>query len=230
MDFLTGSNDSGTQGLGLVIAAAAAGLISGILGRGGVLVLVPALFLVAHAFGLAPNAALLISAGTALTAMLPVMAMALADRAKELDRGAVLVWALPAAAAIALGAVAVLRLPGVLAVEAYGVLALVLAGLTAWGKAPWNKDNGATGAFYGAVTALAGTVIAAAAGWDVHGLPAHSVGYVNGLAVAITAPVALATARIAHRYACEIESKRTRILFAAFIALSTAKMVWVTVG
>jgi uncharacterized membrane protein YfcA len=225
MDLFTVSNDSGTLALGLLIAGAAAGLISGVLGRGGVLLLVPALFLAAHALGIAPGLAFPLAAGTALAAMLPVTAMALADTTKQLDRGAVLKWALPAAAAIGVGAVVALRLPGVLAVEAYGVLALVLAALTARGN-----GCGATGAFFGAVTALAGTIIAVAAGWNMRGLPPHSYGYVNGLAVAIIAPVALATARVAARYACEIESKRTRILLAAVIALSTAKMVWVAVG
>jgi len=112
MNFLTGSNDLGTLGLGLLIAGATAGLFSGVLGRGAGLILVPALFLVARALGMAPALAMPLAAGTALACLVPLTLMALAGRTSGLNRAAVLLWALPVAAAVAGGAVLVLRAPG----------------------------------------------------------------------------------------------------------------------
>jgi len=71
MDPVTGSNDLGTLGLGLLIAGAAAGLFSGVLGRGAGLILVPALYLALSAAGVAAELRLHLAMGTTLACLLP---------------------------------------------------------------------------------------------------------------------------------------------------------------
>lgn len=80
MDFLSGGNDLGTLGLGLLIAGAVAGLVSGALGRGAGLILVPALFLAARGAGLMPDKAFHLAAGTGFAALLPLSLGLLAGR------------------------------------------------------------------------------------------------------------------------------------------------------
>lgn len=83
MDFLSGGNDLGTLGLGLLIAGAAAGLVSGALGRGAGLILVPALFLAARNAGLTPDNAFHLAAGTGFAALLPLSLGLLATRVPD---------------------------------------------------------------------------------------------------------------------------------------------------
>ena len=77
---------------------------------------------------------------------------------------------------------------------------------------------------------LTGAAMAVISGWDVHGLPQHSYGYVNLLAFGIAAPLAFACQMIGAHYAELIEAKRLRWLFAAFVIFSAARMVWSVVG
>jgi uncharacterized protein len=83
MDFLSGGNDLGTLGLGLLIAGAAAGLVAGALGRGAGLILVPALFLAARGAGLMPDKAFHLAVGTGFAALLPLSLGLLAGRAPD---------------------------------------------------------------------------------------------------------------------------------------------------
>jgi uncharacterized membrane protein YfcA len=81
MDFLSGGNDLGTLGLGLLMAGAAAGLVSGVLKRGAGLILVSALFLVARSTGLMPDKAMLLAVGTSFACLVPLsLSMAAATK------------------------------------------------------------------------------------------------------------------------------------------------------
>jgi len=84
-DLLTGNNDLGTLGLGLLIAGAAAGLFSGVLGRGAGLILVPALYLVLSAAGVAADLRMHLAIGTALACLLPLSLAALSSEVRSVD-------------------------------------------------------------------------------------------------------------------------------------------------
>ena len=270
MDLLTGSNDLGTLGLGLLIAGAAAGLFSGVLGRGAGLILVPALYLVLSAAGVAANLRMHLATGTALACLLPLALAALAAEVRSVD------WKLaeavigPLVIGIVSGAASAAWASSPTLALIFAAVALTTAALTVLVK---NKNSGASPrgivaaglAFaYGAVAsamglsggafgvpvlmlcrmpraramaALFATIIAGVGalaavlfGWDAHGLPQYSFGYVNLLAFGIIAPVAFATAAIGRHYAEVLEAKRLHLLFAGFVVLSTAKMVWSVVG
>jgi uncharacterized membrane protein YfcA len=86
MDFFSGGNDLGTLGLGLVIAGAAAGLFSGVLGRGAGLILVSALFLAARSAGLRPDTAMHLAVGTSFLCLVPLTLARAAATASVFDR------------------------------------------------------------------------------------------------------------------------------------------------
>jgi uncharacterized membrane protein YfcA len=271
MDFLSGSNDLGTLGLGLLMAGAAAGLFSGVLGRGAGLILVPALFLVARSTGLTPDRAMPLAIGTSFACLVPLALSTLAghkyDRAPT--RGLQMTM-LPGVAAAAVITAAVR--PGIWQIAAFAAAALaaVVLTLTAWngrsGPGPRGIAGSATAFVCALVPGLTGTsgaslttpalmlwgmerkqaagvaaelavaiaavgaVVATAAGWNAPGLPRFSYGYVNLLAFGIAAPVAFVTNLIATHYADMLEAKKLRLLFAAFVVFSVARMVWSVVG
>jgi uncharacterized protein len=268
MDFLTGNNDIGTLGLGLLVAGTAAGLVSGVLGRGAGLILVPALFLVAHDAGIPPDLRLKLAIGTSFACILP-LALATA-RDGNPDRGALKCWALPLLLGLGAGMTLYLLAPVEVLVVVFAVAALAAATLTISVK---NESTGAirplrlglaflhgglaaalglgggslgipmmmltgapretasaTAAPFAVVIAAVGAIAAVTAGWDAHGLPQYSYGFVNLFAFAAVAPAAFAANRIAAHFAGALDTRNLRLLFAAFVVLSTAKMVWVAVG
>jgi uncharacterized protein len=271
MDFFSGSNDLGTLGLGLLMAGAAAGLFSGVLGRGAGLILVPALFLVARSVGLTPERAMPLAIGTSFACLVPLALSTLAvqtyDRTQA--RGMRIAMLLGVAAAMAIMAVA---RPGVwlIAIFAAAALAGVVLTLAAWNGRAGCGPQGAGGWASGFVCALipaltglsgaalttpvlmlwgttrqqaagiaaelsvwiavAGAAVALATGWSAHGLPRFSYGYVNLLAFGVAAPVAFVTNLIAAHYADMLDAKKLRLLFAAFVVFSVARMVWSVVG
>lgn len=272
MDFLSGSNDLGTLGLGLLIAGAAAGLFSGVLGRGAGLILVPALFLVALSAGLRPDSAIHMAVGTSFLClvpltlahagtvkpgattrrlMLPVLAglVAAAGLTMLFHRlsGIVLIYLFAAASLVAVVltvavdparvrsegrdvAAAIVAFLGTLVSGLTGLsgTALTTPALTATGVPP--KDAAGAAAWFAIPITIAGAIAALVAGWGVEGLPRYSYGYVNLLAFGIAAPVAFATNLIAAHYADAIEAKKLRLLFAAFVLFSAARMLWSILG
>jgi uncharacterized membrane protein YfcA len=272
MDLLTGSNDLGTLGLGLLIAGAAAGLFSGVLGRGAGLILVPALYLALSAAGVAAELRLHLAMGTTLACLLPLALAGLAAELRSVDwklakavigplvigvvsGAAYAAWASSptlalifaavalttaaltvlvkdkrsgtaprgiAAAGLAFGYGAVASAMG-LGGGAFGVPVLMLCRMS-------RARASAMAALFATIIAGVGALAAVLFGWDAHGLPKYSFGYVNLLAFGIIAPVAFATAAIGRHYAEALEAKRLHLLFAGFVVLSTAKMVWDVVG
>jgi len=272
MEILTSSNDLGTLGLGLLIAGAAAGLVSGILGRGAGLILVPALYLVAGEAGVRPDLAMHLAVGTSFACLVPLALARMTTFNPDATARRLMLPAFAGLFAGAAGLTLFLPLSGtnLVFVFATGALAAValtiaidaprpgagadgfaaalaafagtfLAGLTGLSGtaltmpalmalgAP-RQEAMATAAGYAIPITVAGASVAVAAGWGAPGLPPYSCGFVNLIAFAIVAPVAFAANRVAARHADILDAKKLRLLFALFVAASTAKMVWTVVG
>jgi uncharacterized protein len=84
----------------------------------------------------------------------------------------------------------------------------------------------ATASAFGVIIALPGSIGAVLAGWQVPHLPAASFGYVYLLGFAIIAPLTLVITPIAAHYAHLADTQRLRRLFALFVAVTAAKMLW----
>jgi len=129
MDFLTGNNDLGTLGLGLIIAGAAAGLFSGVMGRGAGFVLVPALYSALASAGVAPDLRLHVAIGTALAALVPnaVAAAFAGARYRAVDADTVKAWTPVLIAGSAIGAVLAMHLPGATLALLFALAAVAVA-------------------------------------------------------------------------------------------------------
>lgn len=84
----------------------------------------------------------------------------------------------------------------------------------------------ATASLFAVIISVAGAIAAVIAGWQVRGLPAYSYGYVNLLAFGIIAPVAFGASAFAAHVGETTDIKRLRGLFALFVAVTAAKMIW----
>lgn len=90
---------------------------------------------------------------------------------------------------------------------------------------PIHRAVGTASAF-GAIISIPGTIGAILAGWHAQGLPVWSLGYVNLLGFLLIAPTSFFAAPYGAELAHSIDRRRLRIVFAAFIALTTARMMW----
>jgi uncharacterized membrane protein YfcA len=274
MEFLSGNNDVGTLGLGLLIAGTAAGLFSGMLGCGGGLILVPVLYHVLGALGVSEALRLHLAAGTTLAALLPMMLAALNThvKAKTVDTALVKRWSAPLVLGVIGAAVLMTRLPVTWLAILFAGVATVVALLMLLGRDHWrvcaqpphgiggqllplgtgalamlmgisgasvmtpllrlsgSRLSSGTAVAFAAIVCAVGAVAGVVAGWDVHGLPAYSYGYVNLLGFGIVAPVMYGASFIAAHYADDIEAKRPRASFALFVILIAGKMVWDVMG
>lgn len=271
MDFLTGSNDLGTLGLGLLIAGAAVGLFGGILGRGAGLILVSALFLVARSAGIGTDLALRLAVGTSFACLVPLSLGLLATHGRSVDWAAARRASAPLALGIAAGTWFGLTIPQPSLAVVFAATAIGAAGLAVWVSVPHDRApspiagaviaflqgglasalgigggsfaapvmmlNGtahdkakATASLFAVPIAAAGALVAVASGWNVHGLPKYSYGYVNLLAFGVIAPVAFATSLIGAHFAPEIDTKRLQPLFALLVVASAARMMWDVAG
>ncbi|HEY0281948.1 MAG TPA: sulfite exporter TauE/SafE family protein [Rhizomicrobium sp.] len=100
-----------------------------------------------------------------------------------------------------------------------GVPAMTLCGV------PIHRAVGTASAF-GAIISIPGAIGAAIAGYGAAGLPPYSLGYVNLLGFLLIAPVAFFTAPAGAAIAHMTDRGRLRRLFALFVAITAAKMLW----
>jgi uncharacterized protein len=100
-----------------------------------------------------------------------------------------------------------------------GVPAMTLCGV------PIHRAVGTASAF-GVIISIPGTLGAILAGWHAVGLPPYSFGYVNLLGFILIAPASYLMAPVGAHFAHEMDRKRLRIIFAAFIALTAVRMLW----
>ena len=104
-----------------------------------------------------------------------------------------------------------------------GVPAMTLSGM------PVKRAVG-TAAAFAAIVAIAGAIGAVIAGWGADRLPPFSYGYVNLLAFAVIAPVTFVVAPLGIRFAHLADRTRLARMFALFVVLTAAKMVWDALG
>jgi uncharacterized membrane protein YfcA len=102
---------------------------------------------------------------------------------------------------------------------ALGVTSMTLCGV------PIHRAVGTASAF-GAIISIPGAIGAAIAGYGVAGLPPYSLGYANLLGFLLIAPVAFFAAPAGAAIAHMADRNRLRKMFALFIAVTAAKMLW----
>jgi uncharacterized protein len=100
-----------------------------------------------------------------------------------------------------------------------GVPTLTLCGY------PIHRAVGTASAF-GAIISVPGTIGAILAGWYAGGLPPYSLGYVNLLGFLLIAPVSFFMAPAGAHLAHMTDKNRLRMVFALFIAITAARMLW----
>ena len=81
-----------------------------------------------------------------------------------------------------------------------------------------------TASAIGFVIAIPGTAGYVYTGWNVAGLPPHSIGYVNWLAVLALIPLTVAMAPVGARLAHSIPRRALQICFAVFLLATAIKM------
>jgi uncharacterized protein len=100
-----------------------------------------------------------------------------------------------------------------------GVPAMTLCGV------PIHRAVGTASAF-GVIISIPGTIGAILAGWHAHGLPPYSLGYVNLLGFLLIAPASFFVAPFGAHIAHEMDRRKLRLIFAAFIFITAGRMVY----
>jgi uncharacterized membrane protein YfcA len=100
-----------------------------------------------------------------------------------------------------------------------GVPCMTLCGV------PIHRAVGTASAF-GAIISIPGTIGSIIAGWHAAHLPPYSLGYVNLLGFLLIAPASYFVAPFGAQIAHMTDVKRLRYLFAFFIAITAARMLY----
>jgi len=100
-----------------------------------------------------------------------------------------------------------------------GVPVMTLCGV------PMHRAVGTASAF-GMIIAVPGAIASVLSGWHVHPLPPYSLGYVNLLGFCLMAPTSFAAAPLGATLAHMTDVKRLRLVFAAFVIITTGRMLW----
>ncbi len=100
-----------------------------------------------------------------------------------------------------------------------GVPAMTLCGV------PMHRAVGTASAF-GMIIAVPGAIASVLSGWHAHPLPPYSFGYVNLVGFLLMAPASFAAAPLGATLAHVTDAKRLRLVFAAFVIITTGRMLW----
>lgn len=159
--------------------------------------------------------------GRVLTAVFAVVALAVAAHMALGDRAPMLGHGLPGRAGCAgLG----LGIGGLSTLMGIGGGTLSVPLLSSLGVA--MRTAVGTGAALGTVISIPGALAFVANGWGRDGLPALSLGHVNLLGVALIVPATLLTTGWGVRAAHTVNPGTLKRLFALFLALTSARMLW----
>jgi len=142
MDFLTttSQSDLGVFALGLVIAGVVGGLISGMLGVGGGIVIVPVLYHVLAGLGFDESLRMHIAVGTSLATIIPTSISSLRAHNKKgtVDWPLLKRWIVPMIAGVAIGTALASYVNGHTLALIFGIVALPVAANMAFGKESWQ--------------------------------------------------------------------------------------------
>ena len=83
-----------------------------------------------------------------------------------------------------------------------------------------------TSSGFGLVISIPATIGFAIGGWNVPGLAAFSVGYVNALGLLLIVPTTLLTVPLGARLAHSLSQHRLRQLFGIFLGITAGRMLW----
>lgn len=201
---------------GLLITEAIAGLLAGLLGVGGGIV--PVLVIVAELFNIPQEVAMLTVVATSLTTIIPTsISSAVAHKKRgAIDRDILRGW-IPA---IFVGAL----LGGSSALMGIGRGTLAVPVMTMMSVAVHRAI--ATASVFGlaiAVPAVCGFIWN---GLGVEGRPPASLGFVNLPATVILFSVSFVTTPMGAKLAHGLSARPLKLAFAAFLAISGARMLW----
>jgi uncharacterized membrane protein YfcA len=90
---------------------------------------------------------------------------------------------------------------------------------------PIHRAVGTASAF-GVIISIPGTIGAIVSGWGATHLPTYSLGYVNLLGFLLIAPVSFFAAPFGAHMAHEMDRRKLRAVFALFIAITAARMLY----
>lgn len=90
---------------------------------------------------------------------------------------------------------------------------------------PIHRAVGTASAF-GVIISIPGALAMAVSGWGAAHLPPYSLGYVNLLGFLLIAPVSFFAAPLGAQWAHEMDRKKLRGVFAIFIAVTAARMLY----
>ena len=90
---------------------------------------------------------------------------------------------------------------------------------------PIHRAVGTASAF-GLIISIPGTLGAILTGWGAHGLPPYSLGFVNLLGFILIAPVSYFAAPLGAHIAHSTDRAKLRAIFAVFIAVTAARMLY----
>ncbi len=88
------------------------------------------------------------------------------------------------------------------------------------------KVASGTSSLLGSIVALAGSAGYIIAGWDITDLPAHSIGFINWLALLLIVPASMLFAPLGTRIAHKMSNTSLEKLFAVILWVSSAKMLY----
>lgn len=94
---------------------------------------------------------------------------------------------------------------------------------------PIHRAVGTASAF-GVIISIPGAIAMAASGWSAAHLPPYSIGYVNLLGFLLIAPVSFFAAPLGAQWAHAMDRKKLRGVFAIFIAVTAARMLYDALG
>jgi uncharacterized membrane protein YfcA len=150
--------DLGTFALGLIIAGVVGGLVAGLLGVGGGIVVVPALYAVLGFLGIDADLRMHIAVGTSLATIIPTSFSSVRSHHKRgaADWQLLRRWAFPMTVGVLIGSAIAGYVRGEVLSVIFAVVALIAAVNFAFGKETWRIGESVPGGAVGA--ALAGTI------------------------------------------------------------------------
>ena len=83
-----------------------------------------------------------------------------------------------------------------------------------------------TASAFGIIISVPGAIAGVLSGWHAHLLPPYSFGYANLLGFFLMAPASFAAAPAGAALAHMTDVKRLRLIFAAFVIITTGRMLW----